>query len=226
MEEFFDLDVIAEMFPDLLTEAAANTVVFTVISFSAGMVLGLLLALMRHSDRRLVRWPAAVFIDVFRGLPALLVIVFVGFGLPIALGVRFPFPKYTPGCIALALVASAYLAETIRAGIESVPQGQVEAARAIGLGRRAVMTEVVLPQAFRIVVPPLTNELVLLFKDTALLAVLGTEPGGKELTKFARDFVNRTANTSPLVAAGLVYLVITIPLIRLVARLETRRTPR
>lgn len=223
LDEFFDVDVWRQMFPEILTEAMKNTVIFTVISFTAGLVLALGLALMRISNNRALRWPAAVFIDLFRGLPALLVIVFIGFGIPIAFpGLKYPFPKYTPGCLALALVAGAYIAETIRAGIQAVPRGQMEAARSLGMPYRVAMRRVVLPQAFRIIIPPLTNELVLLFKDTALLAVLGTLAGGKEITKFARDFVNRTSDSSPLVLAGIAYLVITIPLIQLVARMERR----
>lgn len=224
-DEFLDLEVIRAMLPELITEAMRNTVVFTLIGFTGGLGLGLVLALMRLSRRRWLRWPSAIFVDTFRGLPALLVIVFIGFGLPIAVGVSFPFPRYTPGCLALALVSGAYLAETVRSGVEAVPRGQVEAARSLGMGNVTVMTAVVLPQAFRIIIPPLTNELVLLFKDTALLAVLGTDRGGKEITKFAKDFVNSTANTSPLIAAGVAYLVITIPLIRLVSRMEMRNRP-
>jgi polar amino acid transport system permease protein len=159
---------------------------------------------------------------VLRGLPALLTIIFIGFGIPIATGWKFPFPKYFPGCLALALVGGAYISETIRAGIEGVPRGQMEAARSLGMKHRVAMRRVILPQAFRIVIPPLTNELVLLFKDTALLAALGTLAGGKEITKFARDFANARANTSALVAGGLAYLIITIPLIRLVGQLERR----
>ncbi|HEX2040319.1 MAG TPA: amino acid ABC transporter permease [Acidimicrobiales bacterium] len=223
--EFFNLEVIRDMLPELLTEAVKNTVVFTILSFTGGIAWGLVLALMRISRRRLLRWPAAVYIDVLRGLPALLTIVFIGFGLPIALGVQFPYERYTPGCLALSLVYGAYIAETIRAGIEAVPRGQVDAARALGMPYRTVMREVVVPQAFRIVVPPLTNELLALFKDTSLLAVLGTVTGGKEILKFARDFVNTRGNTSPLVAGGLAYLLITLPMLRLVARLEARGRP-
>jgi polar amino acid transport system permease protein len=222
-DEFFDFGVWADMFPGIVTEAMKNTAVFTLISFSVGLVLALFLALMRISRTRWLRWPAACFVDLFRGLPALLVIVFIGFGIPIAFpGLDYPFPKYTPGCLALSLVAGAYISETIRAGIEAVPRGQMEAARSLGMPYRVAMRRVVLPQAFRIIIPPLTNELVLLFKDTALLAVLGTLAGGKEITKFARDMVNQTANTSPLVLGGIAYLVITIPLMRLVAVLERR----
>lgn len=221
--EFFNFEIIRSMFPGLLTEAMKNTVVFTAIGFTAGLALGLVLALFRISRRRFLRWPAAVFVDVFRGLPALLVIVFIGFGVPIAFpGLRYPFERYTPGCLALALVSGAYLAETVRAGIEAVPRGQMEAARSLGMPYAMAMRQVVLPQAFRIIIPPLTNELAMLFKDTSLLAVLGTEVGGKEILKYARDLVNTSANSSPLVAAGLAYLVITLPLIRAVAVLEAR----
>jgi polar amino acid transport system permease protein len=221
-EEFFDLEVIADMFPGLVTEAMKNTLVFTFFSFIGGIAVGMVLALMRLSRTRMLRWPAAVYIDVLRGLPALLTIVFIGFGLPIATGIQFPFPKYTPGCLALSLVYGAYIAETLRAGIEAVPRGQMEAARSLGMPHRTAMRRVIAPQAFRIVVPPLTNELLALFKDTSLLAVLGTLAGGKEILKFSRDLVNTRANTSPLVAGGLAYLVITLPLLRLVGRLERR----
>ncbi|MDP9441665.1 MAG: amino acid ABC transporter permease [Actinomycetota bacterium] len=210
------------MLPELITEGARNTLVFTFFSFMGGLAIGLLVALMRLSRRRSFRWPAAVFTDLLRGLPALLTIIFIGFGIPIATGWQFPFPKYFPGCLALSLVAGAYMAETIRAGIEGVPRGQMEAARSLGMPYRVAMRRVVLPQAFRLMVPPLTNELVLLFKDTSLLAVLGTLAGGKEITKFARDFANARSNSSALVAGGIAYLVITLPLIRLVARLEGR----
>ena len=222
LSEFFDLDVIADMFPGLVTEAMKNTLVFTFFSFIGGIGLGLVLALMRLSRTRLLRWPAGIYIDVLRGLPALLTIVFIGFGLPIATGIQFPFPKYTPGCLALSMVYSAYMAETLRAGIQAVPTGQMEAARSLGMPHRTAMRRVIVPQAFRIVIPPLTNELLALFKDTSLLAVLGTVAGGKEILKFARDLVNTRANTSPLVAGGLAYLVITLPLLHLVGRLEGR----
>jgi polar amino acid transport system permease protein len=221
-EEFFNWSVIREMFPGLLTEAVKNTVLLTVASFIGGVALGLLLALMRISRAKALRWPAAVYIDLFRGLPLLLVIVFVGFGLPIGLGVQFPNEPFTPGVLALSMVYSAYIAESIRAGIEAVPRGQMEAARSLGMPYRMAMRRVIVPQALRIVVPPLTNELLALFKDTSLLAVLGTRAGGKEITKYARDFVNGVGNSSPLVAAGAAYLVITLPMLRLVAWLDRR----
>ena len=222
IDEFFNPDIIGKTFPRILTEGAKNTLVFTVFSFAGGLLIGLVVALLRTSRRRALRWPAAVYTDVLRGLPALLTIVFIGFGIPIATSIQYPFPKYTPGCLALSLVAGAYIAETIRAGIEGVPRGQMEAAKSLGMPYGMAMRLVILPQAFRLIVPPLTNELVLLFKDTSLLAVLGTVAGGKEILKFARDLANANSNTTPLVVAGLVYLIITLPLIQLVALLERR----
>lgn len=176
---------------------------------------------MRLSPLRPYRWFAATWIEVFRGLPALTTIFVVGYGLPIALGWRVP-GTYGPGSVALGIVYSAYMAETIRAGIEAVPRGQVEAARSLGMSGPTAMTAVVMPQAFRIVVPPLTNELVALIKDTSLLALLGTTSSTIEVTQFARQASVRQFNLTPVVAAALVYLVITIPMTRGVALLERR----
>jgi len=221
---FLDGGVFADQFPKIVTIAARNTVVYTVLSFTGGLVLGLTMALLRLSTIRPYRWFAAVYIEIFRGLPALLTISLIGFAIPIALGVGFPvvLGVETGGIIALSLVAGAYMAETIRAGIEAVPRGQMEAARSLGMPYGQAMRSIVIPQAFRIIIPPLTNELVLLLKDTALLSILGVTVTSKELTKFARDGVNQNFNGTPIVAAGLLYLAITIPLTRLVAQLEKR----
>lgn len=227
-DEFFNPEILAEILPGLLREGVKNTLILTTLGFAGGLVLGLALALCRLSRTRWLRWPAAVFVDVFRGLPALLVIVLIGYALPVAFPwLRYPFPRYTPGALALAIVASAYIAETVRAGIQGVPRGQVEAARSLGMPHRTAMRHVVLPQALRLVIPPLTNELVLLFKDTSLVAILGTEVGGKEILKYVRDAVGRKVNTTPLVAGGIAYLIITLPLLRVVSYMERRmRTPR
>ncbi len=221
-ESFFDWDVFRSLFPDILTRAARNTLIFTFFGFSGGLAIGLVLALMRLSPVRAYRWAAAVYIEVFRGLPALITIVLIGFVLPIALQVRVP-GTYGPGSLALAIVTGAYLAETIRAGIEAVPRGQMEAARSLGMSHGRAMIFIVIPQAFRVILPPLTNELVLLLKDTSLLFVLGTTDQTIELAKYGRDAVADTFNGTPLVAVALVYLAITLPLTRAVAWLEHRQ---
>jgi polar amino acid transport system permease protein len=217
----FRPDLIVAQFPEIITQAAKNTLIFTALGFSGGLVAGLALALMRLSSVRPYRWFAASFIEVFRGMPAILTILLIGFGIPIATGFRVP-GTYTAGALAVGIVAAAYMAETIRAGIEAVPRGQMEAARSLGMTGFAAMVTIVLPQAFRVIIPPLTNEFVLLLKDTSLISVLGVTEATKELTRFGRDGVNATANATPLMTAGLVYLAMTIPLTRLVAQLEKR----
>jgi polar amino acid transport system permease protein len=220
-DAFFDPEIFFDQFPKIITQAARNTLIFTFFGFSGGLTLGLMLALMRLSSIKPYRWFAATYIEIFRGLPALITIILIGFVLPIALGVRLP-GTYTAGSVALAIVTGAYLAETIRAGIEAVPKGQMEAARSLGMGYGQSMKTIIIPQAFRIILPALTNELVILLKDTSLLFVLGTTAATIELTKFARDGVGDTFNGTPLVAAALVYLAITLPLTRTAAYLERR----
>jgi len=220
-ESFFDPEIFADQFWDILTIAAKNTLIFTFFGYSLGLALGLVLALMRLSVLKPYRWFAATYIEVLRGIPLLITLFIIGFGLPVALGVRVPF-TYGPGSLALGLVAGAYIAETLRAGIEAVPRGQLEAARSLGMSPGRSMATIVVPQAFRIVIPSLTNELVLLIKDTSLIAVLGTTAATEELTKFARSNAASTFNSTPLIAAALVYLCLTIPLTQLSGYLERK----
>jgi polar amino acid transport system permease protein len=226
-DRFFRWDDFSDQFPDIITEAARNTIVYTAIGYTGGLVIGLVVALMRQSSVPPARALAAVYVEVFRALPALLTILIVGFGLPIAFGGEnlpgFLSEPWGAGTLALALVAGAYLAETIRAGIEAVPRGQVEAARSLGMTTGQTTRSIVLPQAFRVILPPLTNELVLLLKDTSLLAVLGVAIGQRELTTWGRTISNSIGNYSPLIAAAVCYLVITIPLTFL-ARYVERQT--
>lgn len=217
----FRWDLIVEQFPDIITRAARNTLIFTVFGFAGGLSLGLLFALMRLSTVRPYRWFAAVYIEVFRGIPLLVTLLLLGFGIPIATGWRWP-NTFVQGIVPLALVSGAYMAETIRAGIEAVPRGQMEAARSLGMSYPRAMATIIIPQALRIIVPPLTNELVLLLKDTSLISVLGVTDATKDLARFGRDGVNTSANATPLITAGLVYLVMTLPLTQLVAWMERR----
>lgn len=220
-ETFFDLEIARDQFPEIVTQGARNTLIFTAFGFSIAIVVGLVIALMRLSTVRPYRWFALSFIEILRGLPALLTILLIGFGLPIATGQQLP-GEYTTGSVAVGLVGAAYIAETIRAGIQAVPRGQMEAARSLGMSHGRAMVTVVIPQAFRIVIPPLTNEFVLLLKDTSLISVLGVTLGTKELTRFGREGAVEVANATPLVVAGLVYLAITVPLTRVAAAVERR----
>ncbi|GAA2558834.1 amino acid ABC transporter permease [Winogradskya consettensis] len=222
-EAFFRLDVAGSMFPEAITIALRNTVAYTLLAFVFGLSVGLVLALMRLSSIGPYRWLATAYIELFRGLPALLVLFMVGYGVPLAFPDReIPGGVYGSVTVGLGLTAAAYMAETIRAGIQAVPRGQLEAARTLGMSHTRAMISIVLPQAFRIVIPPLTNEIILLTKDTSLVYVLGVTSTTIELTKFAGDSLNTRVNPTPLVVAGLLYLVVTLPLSQLVRGLERR----
>jgi len=221
-ENFLDVDVLRSLWPEIVTVAAKNTIIYTAIAFVGGLALALLLALMKLSPAAPYRWLATVYIEFFRGLPALIVILAMGFAIPIAFQWRPPGGSIGAGVLALIIVSAAYMAETLRAGIQAVPKGQVEAAQSLGMSGGWTTVSVVLPQAFRIVIPPLTNEFVLLIKDTSLLFVLGMASEERELTTFGRDALTTNANSSPLLAVAVLYLIITLPLTRLVAYLERR----
>ena len=117
---------------------------------------------------------------------------------------------------------SAFLAEVFRAGIEAVPRGQIEAARALGFTRFHIARHIVAPQAFRIILPPLTNELIILFKDSSLVLLLGVTLEERELSKYGRDLASTTANSTPILVAGLCYLLVTVPLGFVVRRMESK----
>ncbi len=222
-DQFFNADKVSTMLPEVFTVALKNTLLYTVCGFTFGLVLGLVLALMRLSSVGPYRWMATAVIEFFRGVPAL--VVFIAFDVGIALA----FPGYAvPGdtlgiaTVSLGLVGGAYMAETIRAGIQAVPKGQMEAARSLGMSHSRAMVSIVIPQAFRIILPPLTNELILLTKDSSLVYVLGYTSSTVELTAFGRETLNQENNMTPLIAIAFCYLLITIPLSIVVRRMEAR----
>ncbi|MFI0259742.1 amino acid ABC transporter permease [Streptomyces sp. NPDC017056] len=217
---FFDVAVAKALFPDIITTALVNTVLYTLLGFGFGLGLGLVLALMRLSQVPPYRWIAVTYIEFFRGVPALLVFIALGFGVPLAFEVALDMNITV--MLSLGLVGAAYMAETIRAGIQAVPKGQTEAARSLGMSQGRAMRSVVIPQAFRIVLPPLTNELILLTKDSSLVYLLGLSLGQFELANFGRDALNEHKSLTPILIAGLLYLVITLPLGQLVRRMEAR----
>ncbi|OKH99179.1 ABC transporter permease [Streptomyces sp. CB02923] len=217
---FFDVEVAKALFPEIITTALVNTVQYTLLGFGFGLGLGLVLALMRLSQVPPYRWLAVTYIEFFRGVPALLVFIALGFGVPLAFEVALDMNITV--MLSLGLVGAAYMAETIRAGIQAVPKGQTEAARSLGMSQGRAMRSIVIPQAFRIVLPPLTNELILLTKDSSLVYLLGLSLGQFELANFGRDALNEHKSLTPILIAGLLYLVITLPLGQLVRRLEAR----
>lgn len=219
-KSFFDVETAKEMFPEVITTALVNTVVYTALGFAVGLVAGLVLALMKLSSVGPYRWIATIYIEFFRGVPALLVFVALSVAVPLAFGLKFDI--YSTAAIALGVVGAAYIAETIRAGIKAVPKGQLEAARSLGMSQARTTVTVVIPQAFRIILPPLTNELIMLTKDSSLISIIGLIATQRELTKYGREVLSQSPTVTPLLIAGLCYLIITLPLGYLSRWMETR----
>ncbi|WP_298866537.1 amino acid ABC transporter permease [uncultured Microbacterium sp.] len=220
--QFANPEVAMKMLPGIITVGLKNTLLFTIESFTGGLILAIILALMKLSSIPPFRWAATIWIEFFRGIPALMTIFGFALMLPIALKVKIPGGPVGAATLALIVVSSAYMAETIRAGIQAVPKGQTEASRSLGMSSMKTMFFIVLPQGFRIIIPPLTNEFVLLLKDTSLFFIAGATPLTYELTTYARNGLSTYANATPMVMAALLYLVVTIPLTRLTAWLERR----
>jgi His/Glu/Gln/Arg/opine family amino acid ABC transporter permease subunit len=214
-ETLLDFGLVFENFGTLL-QAFMVTVLLALLAEVLGIVLGLVLALMKIGSSRIFSAPAQVYIDVFRGTPLLIQIIFIYFATP-NLGIRIE-SLFFAGLIALTLNSAAYVAEIFRSGIQSIDRGQMEAGRASGLTYSQTMRHIIVPQAFRRVIPPLTNEFVMLIKDTSIVSVIGLE----ELLRSARVLQSATANSTPLVAAALFYLAICLPLIYLANGLERR----
>ncbi|MEQ4726103.1 MULTISPECIES: amino acid ABC transporter permease [unclassified Nonomuraea] len=221
-ENFARPDIAQKALPELFTIALKNTIIYSVGGFVFSFVFGLVLALMRLSQVRPYRWIAGVYIEIFRGLPALLIFLLILF-LPIALpGFEVPGGKYGEGILGLTLVGSAYQAEVFRAGLLAVPKGQTEAARSLGMSAGRALFTVVIPQAVRIVIPPTTNQFIALLKDSSLILFLGVSGEYVELAKFGNDLSSEQSNATPIMVAGVTYLIVTIPLGYLVRRLEAR----
>ncbi len=231
-EDFLNWHQMGQILPRMIKEGLKNTLVYTVTSFIYGLVLGLIIALMRLSQVRLYRWIGTVYVEIFRGLPALLVLYLLNFGLPDLFGNNALLGNfYVLVTLGLGTVASAYMAETIRAGIQAVPKGQMEAARTLGMPPGRAMRSIILPQAFRIIIPPLTNEIILLVKDSSLVYALGVGAGQLELTNLSNaaatgGITGIDSGSSPLILAGLCYLIITLPLSQAVRYLERKQEKR
>jgi His/Glu/Gln/Arg/opine family amino acid ABC transporter permease subunit len=181
------------------------------------LLFGLAIALLRISPWRLLRILAITYIELFRGTPALVQLFVIYFGLP-DIGLK-PSP-FQSAVIALGLNGSAYLAEIYRAGIESIHRGQMEAALSLGMTPASAMRNIVLPQALRTMLPPITNFAIVLLKDTAIVFAVGVV----EIMALARNLVTETLHSAAVyLIAGVIYLCMTIPMARLAARLERQR---
>src|SRR5918996_2441604 len=221
-ETFFDWDSMREALPEMLTVGLPNTLPPGVSAALLGSVLGMLLAVAGISRTRWLRWPARVYTDVFRGLPEVVIILLIGLGVGPVVGGLTGNNPYPLGIAALGLMAAAYVGEIFRSGIQSVEPGQMEASRALGFSYAASMQLVVVPQGVRRVLPALMNQFISLLKASSLVYFLGLVANQRELFQVGRDLNAQTGNLSPLVAAGLFYLALTVPLTHLVNFIDTR----
>jgi polar amino acid transport system permease protein len=223
-ETFFSWEAFRTSFPDVLKGFWLDVRLFLIVE-AVVLVLGLVVALARVSRAPALfplRALAATYVDVFRGIPTILLVYLVGFGVPaLAIG-GLPSDPVVLGGIALALSYGAYVAEVYRSGIDSVHPSQRAAALAVGLTQRQSMRFVVLPQAVRRVVPPLLNDFISLQKDVALVAVLGP----LEAFRVAQIEASSSFNYTPLLAAAALYLCVTIPMSRIVDRVQRREARR
>ncbi|MFG1640251.1 amino acid ABC transporter permease [Amycolatopsis sp. NPDC049252] len=226
MDQFFstflDWEYIWQVFPDLLKTGLLNTLILAFTSAVIGTVLGMVVAVMGLSTKAWLRWPARLYTDIFRGLPAILTILVIGQGLGTLARDVVGTNPYPLGILALSLIAAAYIGEIFRAGIQSVEKGQLEASRALGMTYSKAMLLVVIPQGVRRVLPALVNQFISLVKDSSLVYFLGLLSEQRELFRIGQDLAANTGNLSPLVAAGFVYLVITVPLTHLVNYIDKK----
>ena len=221
-ESFLDWNLYKKAIPDLVKTGLPNTLILTICASVIGLVLGLGLAVAGISRSRWLRYPARIYTDVFRGLPEVVIILLIGLGVgPIVGGLTGNNP-YPLGIAALGLMAAAYIGEILRSGIQSVEAGQMEASRALGFSYPSSMRLVVIPQGVRRVLPALMNQFISLLKASSLVYFLGLVASQRELFQVGRDLNAQTGSLSPLVAAGLFYLVLTIPLTHLVNFIDHR----
>lgn len=214
IDTFFNARVFWETLP-LLWRGLFVTIELGLASIVIGLVLGLFLALVRIYGAGVFQFLARVYIDIFRSIPLLVLLIVIYYALPFV-GIRLsPFAAATS---ALSLVSGAYTAEIFRAGIEAIPRGQFEASMALGLSWRQMMIDIVLPQAVKIVIPPLTNNCINVVKDTALASVVAMP----DLLKQATQAQALAANPTPLISAAIIYVALLWPLVLLVSRFEKR----
>jgi polar amino acid transport system permease protein len=216
-ETFFSWSEFKNAFPEVLDGFWLDIKVFMVVE-AAVLVIALAIALIRVNRSPglfPVRLLSTVWVDVFRGVPTVLLVYLIGFGIPALELEGLPTDPVVLGGIALTLSYSGYVSEVYRAGINSVHKGQTDAALSVGLTQTQTMRHVVLPQAIRRVAPPLLNDFVALQKDVALISIIGPQ----EAFRVAQIFQGENFNYTPIIAAAMLYLLITIPLARVVDRM-------
>jgi polar amino acid transport system permease protein len=211
-QQFFNLEIVAKVWLYLL-KGLGTTALLSLMVVPLGLAAGLAVAALWSLNRRWLRWALIVYVDFFRAFPPLVLLLFIYFGFPF---VGIEVPALVAVAIGFLLNTSSYYGEIFRAGIESVPRGQWEAARSTGLSWRQTMASVVVPQATRNVLPDLISNTLEVVKLTTLASVVAIP----ELLNAARNAQALTYNPTPIVLAALMYLVLLWPVVRLISRLE------
>lgn len=212
IDTFFNGRVLWDALP-LLLMGLGTTLSLGILSIVLGLIGGLALALLRLYGPPALSGLWVLYIDLFRAIPILVLLVIVYYALPFV-GIRLsPFASATT---ALSLVSAAYSAEILRAGIQAIPRGQFEASQALGLSYWSMMGDIVLPQAVRIVIPPMTSNCINVMKDTALASVVAMP----DLLKQATQAQALAANPTPLIGAAALYVLLLLPMVRAVGTLE------
>ncbi len=212
----FDMDLVFNSFP-LLLVGAGVTIQITVLSTAIGFVIGLIVGVARISHVRLLRMLAEVYVEFFRGTPLLVQIFLFYFALPVLTGQRID--TFIAAISACGINSGAYVAEIFRAGIQSVDDGQMEAGRSLGMTWLQTMRYIIVPQAFKRVIPPLGNEFIAMLKDSSLVSVIGFE----ELTRRGQLIIAKTYGSFEIwMSVAVIYLVMTLTISRFVAYLERR----
>ena len=212
----FNFDLVVNSFP-LLLVGAGVTIKITALSVALGVVIGLFVGIARISRIKILRVLAAIYVDFFRGTPLLVQIFLVYFALPVITGQRVdPFVAAIGSC---GINSGAYVAEIFRAGIQSIDKGQMEAGRSLGMTWVQTMCYIIVPQAFKRVIPPLGNEFIALLKDSSLVSVIGFE----ELTRRGQLIIAKTYGSLEIwLSVAVIYLAMTLTISRFVAYLERR----
>jgi len=212
----FNFDLVVNSFP-LLLLGAGVTIKITAMSVAVGVIIGLFVGIARICRIKPLEWLAAVYVDFFRGTPLLVQIFLVYFALPVITGQRID--PYIAAIGACGINSGAYVAEIFRAGIQSIDNGQMEAGRSLGMTWVQTMRYIIVPQAFKRVIPPLGNEFIALLKDSSLVSVIGFE----ELTRRGQLIIAKTYGSLEIwISVAVVYLVMTLTISRFVSYLEKR----
>ncbi|MGV7115145.1 amino acid ABC transporter substrate-binding protein/permease [Paenibacillus kyungheensis] len=215
-EKLGRLELIGQSLPYLF-KGLLNTMIYTIVSLFFAFILGLIFGFMKVSHNRILRLIATIFVDIFRGIPLLVLALFIYVGIPGAF--EFTMPLFVASVLALSLNAGAYVTEIVRGGIQSIDRGQMEAARSLGLPYRTAMIKIIIPQAVKLMIPSFINQLVITLKDTSIMSAIGLV----ELTQSGKIVIARTFQSFDIwLVVALMYLIVITILTKISNHIERK----